>query len=125
MGLAAQSSPRRPVARGAGCVSPPPTRILESVGALRQTHRKHDGPLGQDLAFTATVIMNHAKIMPPIQLLPASVVERIAAGEVIDRPAAAVKELIENAIDAGATEIVVEAQGGGLRLIRIADNGCG
>ena len=63
--------------------------------------------------------------MPPIQLLPPSVAERIAAGEVIDRPAAAVKELVENAIDAGATEIVVEAQGGGLRLIRIADNGCG
>ncbi|MHB8573732.1 MAG: DNA mismatch repair endonuclease MutL [Dehalococcoidia bacterium] len=64
-------------------------------------------------------------MMPPILLLPPSVAERIAAGEVIDRPAAAVKELIENAIDAGATEIRVEARGGGLRLIRVTDNGHG
>jgi DNA mismatch repair protein MutL len=68
-----------------------------------------------------------ATLVPPtpIQLLPDSVAGRIAAGEVIDRPAAAVKELVENAIDAGATEIHVEARGGGLRLIRVSDNGCG
>ncbi len=63
--------------------------------------------------------------MPAIQLLPPSVAEQIAAGEVIDRPAAVVRELIENAIDAGAHEIRIEARGGGLRLIRIADDGCG
>lgn len=63
--------------------------------------------------------------MPAIQLLPASVAERIAAGEVIDRPASVVRELIENAIDAGSTAIRIEARGGGLQLIRIADDGCG
>lgn len=63
--------------------------------------------------------------MARIQLLPPSVAERIAAGEVIDRPAAVVRELIENAIDAGATEVRIEARGGGLRLIQVADDGRG
>ena len=61
----------------------------------------------------------------PIQILPESVVSRIAAGEVIERPASAVKEMVENAIDAGATEIKVECLEGGRRMIRITDNGYG
>jgi DNA mismatch repair protein MutL len=60
-----------------------------------------------------------------IRILPESVVSRIAAGEVIERPASAVKEMIENAIDAGATEIKVECLEGGRRMIRITDNGYG
>lgn len=63
--------------------------------------------------------------MASIQVLPAVVAERIAAGEVIDRPAAAVKELLENAIDAAASEVRIEARGGGLRSIRVSDNGGG
>ena len=63
--------------------------------------------------------------MAEIKVLSQETIDKIAAGEVVERPSSAVKELVENALDAGASAITVEIKEGGISFLRVTDNGCG
>ena len=68
---------------------------------------------------------NRSIVMVKIRVLDDTTINQMAAGEVIENPASVIKELVDNSLDSGATEITVEILGGGRQLIKVVDNGCG
>jgi DNA mismatch repair protein MutL len=92
---------------------------IEASGSGRDSIRLNPAALPQQRADDPQLSMTHVRRLDPI------LVDRIAAGEVVERPAAAVKELVENAVDAGASSIEIAVEAGGRRLIRIIDDGRG
>lgn len=104
------------------------TRQDDSMNDANHTGLGGDDGLSASVPKPYQPMVTEAHTLPEpkrIQRLSPQVSDKIAAGEVVERPAAVIKELVENAIDAGSTRIVVEVEQGGKKYIRVTDNGCG